>query len=103
MAILLSLLISTIYGKRIINYLQTKQIGESVRELGLQGQSEKAGTPTMGGIIIIISTLTSGLTVANNVDAKNAPIPNYNTYINILKIILNIVKIISKKFGICMY
>ncbi len=56
-AVLLSLLISTIYGKRIINYLRAQQIGESVRELGLQGQSQKAGTPTMGGIIIILSTL----------------------------------------------
>ncbi|MCM5661475.1 phospho-N-acetylmuramoyl-pentapeptide-transferase [Galbibacter mesophilus] len=56
-AVLLSLLISTIYGKRIINYLRSKQIGESVRELGLEGQSQKAGTPTMGGIIIILSTL----------------------------------------------
>lgn len=56
-AVLLSLLISTIFGKRIINYLRSQQIGESVRELGLQGQSQKAGTPTMGGIIIILSTL----------------------------------------------
>ena len=57
MAIILSLAISTIYGKKIINYLLKKQVGESVRDLGLKGQSEKAGTPTMGGIIIIISTL----------------------------------------------
>ena len=57
LAIILSLLISTIFGKRIINYLQKKQVGESVRELGLQGQLEKAGTPTMGGIIIILATL----------------------------------------------
>ncbi|MDV7187016.1 phospho-N-acetylmuramoyl-pentapeptide-transferase [Lutibacter sp. TH_r2] len=57
MAFIFSLLISTIYGKRIINYLRTKQIGESVRDLGLQGQVEKAGTPTMGGIIIILATL----------------------------------------------
>ena len=57
MAIILSLGISTIYGKRIINYLLKKQVGESVRDLGLKGQREKAGTPTMGGIIIIISTL----------------------------------------------
>ncbi|WBL21804.1 MULTISPECIES: phospho-N-acetylmuramoyl-pentapeptide-transferase [unclassified Zunongwangia] len=64
MAILLSLLISTIYGKRIIIYLQTKQIGESVRELGLQGQTEKAGTPTMGGLIIIIATLIPVLLLA---------------------------------------
>ncbi len=57
MSIILSLAISTIFGKRIIKYLLAKQVGESVRDLGLEGQSEKAGTPTMGGIIIIISTL----------------------------------------------
>ncbi|MBT8272938.1 MAG: phospho-N-acetylmuramoyl-pentapeptide-transferase [Bacteroidia bacterium] len=57
MAIILSLLISTIYGKRIINYLRKKQVGETIRDLGLEGQSEKAGTPTMGGLIIIIATL----------------------------------------------
>ena len=57
MAFIVSLLFSTIYGKRIINYLQHKQVGESVRDLGLEGQVEKAGTPTMGGIIIILATL----------------------------------------------
>mgnify|MGYP002795398888 FL=1 len=57
MAIIFSLGISTIYGKRIINYLLKKQVGESVRDLGLVGQTEKAGTPTMGGLIIIIATL----------------------------------------------
>jgi phospho-N-acetylmuramoyl-pentapeptide-transferase len=57
MAVILSLLISTIYGKRIINFLRRKQVGESIRELGLEGQQEKAGTPTMGGIIIILATL----------------------------------------------
>ncbi|TPN85841.1 phospho-N-acetylmuramoyl-pentapeptide-transferase [Aquimarina algicola] len=56
-AIILSLLISTIYGKVIIRFLQKKQMGESIRELGLEGQAEKAGTPTMGGIIIILATL----------------------------------------------
>lgn len=56
-AIIFALLISTIFGKWIISFLRQKQIGESVRDLGLEGQSEKAGTPTMGGIIIIISTL----------------------------------------------
>ncbi len=64
MAIILSLGISTIYGKRIINYLLAKQVGESVRDLGLRGQSEKAGTPTMGGVIIIISTLIPVLLLA---------------------------------------
>lgn len=57
MAIILSLLISTIYGKRIIRFLQKQQVGETIRDLGLEGQVEKAGTPTMGGIIIIIATL----------------------------------------------
>ena len=57
LAILLSLLFSTIFGKRIIVALQKKQVGESVRDLGLDGQLEKAGTPTMGGIIIILATL----------------------------------------------
>lgn len=57
LAIILSLLISTIFGKKIINFLRRQQIGETVRELGLEGQSQKAGTPTMGGLIIIISTL----------------------------------------------
>jgi phospho-N-acetylmuramoyl-pentapeptide-transferase len=57
LAFIVSLLFSTIYGKRIINYLQAKQVGESIRDLGLEGQVEKAGTPTMGGIIIILATL----------------------------------------------
>ena len=57
MAFVLSMVISTLFGKRIINYLRKKQIGETVRDLGLQGQLEKAGTPTMGGIIIILATL----------------------------------------------
>ncbi|MEW7277153.1 phospho-N-acetylmuramoyl-pentapeptide-transferase [Aquimarina sp. 2201CG1-2-11] len=64
MAIILSLLISTIYGKRIINFLRTKQMGESIRELGLEGQAQKAGTPTMGGIIIILATLVPVLLFA---------------------------------------
>lgn len=57
MAILFSLLIATAYGKRIIVFLQKKQIGESIRDLGLEGQKQKAGTPTMGGLIIIMATL----------------------------------------------
>lgn len=56
-AVILSLLISTIYGKRIILFLQKKQVGETIRDLGLDGQQQKAGTPTMGGIIIILATL----------------------------------------------
>lgn len=65
MAILLSLIIATVYGKRIIIYLQKKQIGESVRDLGLEGQMQKKGTPTMGGIIILLSILIPTLLFAN--------------------------------------
>jgi len=57
MAVIVSLLISMIFGKRIIRILAKKQVGESVRDLGLEGQAEKAGTPTMGGIIILSSIL----------------------------------------------
>ena len=57
MAVMFSLLIAMIYGKRIILFLQKKQIGESIRDLGLEGQKQKAGTPTMGGLIIIMATL----------------------------------------------
>lgn len=64
LAIILSLLFSTIFGKRIIVALQKKQVGESVRDLGLDGQLEKAGTPTMGGIIIILATLLPVLLLA---------------------------------------
>jgi len=64
LAIILSLLISTVFGKRIINFLRRQQVGETVRELGLEGQKEKAGTPTMGGIIIIIATLVPVLLFA---------------------------------------
>ena len=64
MAVILSLIIATIFGKRIIGFLQRKQMGETIRDLGLEGQSEKAGTPTMGGIIIILATLVPVLLFA---------------------------------------
>ncbi|MEP2687764.1 MULTISPECIES: phospho-N-acetylmuramoyl-pentapeptide-transferase [Maribacter] len=57
MAILFSLTIATVYGKRVILFLQKQQVGETIRDLGLDGQKQKAGTPTMGGVIIIMSTL----------------------------------------------
>lgn len=57
LSVLFALMFSTIFGKKIIEYLKAKQIGESVRELGLEGQAQKSGTPTMGGLIIIMSTL----------------------------------------------
>ena len=57
MAILFSLILATAFGKKIILFLKRKQIGETVRDLGLEGQQQKEGTPTMGGLIIIMSTL----------------------------------------------
>ncbi len=65
MAILLSLIISMIYGKRVIGLLQKKQIGESVRELGLAGEQQKKGTPTMGGIIILLGIIVPTLLFAD--------------------------------------
>lgn len=65
MAILLSLFIATVFGKKMILFLQRKQIGETVRELGLAGEQQKKGTPTMGGIIILLSVLIPTLLFAN--------------------------------------
>ncbi len=56
-AVITSLIISLLFGKRLINFLRKKQVGESIRDLGLEGQLEKQGTPTMGGLIIIGATL----------------------------------------------
>ncbi|MCW1952556.1 MAG: phospho-N-acetylmuramoyl-pentapeptide-transferase [Flavobacteriia bacterium] len=57
LAVITSLLIATVFGKKIIELLQRAQIGETVRDLGLAGQKQKGGTPTMGGLIIILATL----------------------------------------------
>lgn len=65
MAVILSLVITTVYGKKLIRFLQKKQIGESVRDLGLAGEQQKKGTPTMGGIIIILAILIPTLLLAN--------------------------------------
>ena len=54
---ILALVISTIFGKKIIEFLKSKQIDENIRELNLPGENDKKGTPTMGGIIIVLSTL----------------------------------------------
>jgi phospho-N-acetylmuramoyl-pentapeptide-transferase len=64
LAFIMSLGFATIYGKKIINFLRNQQVGETVRELGLDGQQQKAGTPTMGGIIIILATLIPVLLLA---------------------------------------
>ena len=63
--VIMALSISIVFGKKIINYLKVKQVGENVRELGLVGEEKKAGTPTMGGIIIIIGTLVPVILMSN--------------------------------------
>ena len=65
LAFIFSLMLSIKYGKNIINFLRKKQIGESVRDLGLVGQKEKSGTPTMGGVIIIMATIIPVLLFSN--------------------------------------
>ena len=64
-AVILSLVISALFGKKLINILLRKQVGESVRELGLAGEEQKKGTPTMGGIIIILAILIPTLLLAD--------------------------------------
>ena len=64
MAVIFSLLITTVYGRRLIDMLRNKQVGETVRNLGLDGQIEKQGTPTMGGIIILLGILVPTLLFA---------------------------------------
>ena len=64
MAVITSLIITVIFGKPLIKYLKKKQIGETVRDLGLEGQKQKEGTPTMGGIIIFISVMVSSILFA---------------------------------------
>jgi phospho-N-acetylmuramoyl-pentapeptide-transferase len=63
--VILSLLISIVFGKKIINYLKNKQVSENIRNLGLNGEDKKSGTPTMGGLIIILSTIIPVLLMSN--------------------------------------
>ena len=64
-SVIISLIISVVFGKRIIEYLKKRQIGENVRKLGLEGEEKKSGTPTMGGLIIIIGTIIPVLLMSN--------------------------------------
>lgn len=65
LALILSLIITTVYGKKLISFLQKKQMGETVRDLGLAGEQQKKGTPTMGGIILILAIIIPTLLLAN--------------------------------------
>jgi phospho-N-acetylmuramoyl-pentapeptide-transferase len=65
LAMIFSLVITTVYGKKLIKFLQKKQLGETVRDLGLAGEQQKKGTPTMGGIILILAIVIPTLLLAN--------------------------------------
>tara|TARA_B100001057_G_scaffold85954_1_gene81843 strand:- start:20741 stop:21952 length:1212 start_codon:yes stop_codon:yes gene_type:complete len=65
LSVIMSLIISIFFGRKIINYLKYKQIGENIRNLGLDGEESKSGTPTMGGVIIIIATIIPTLLMSN--------------------------------------
>ena len=65
LALILSLVITTVYGKKLINFLHKKQVGETVRDLGLAGEQQKKGTPTMGGIILLLAIIIPTLLLAN--------------------------------------
>lgn len=65
LALILSLVITTVYGKKLITFLQKKQLGETVRDLGLAGEQQKKGTPTMGGIILLLAIIIPTLLLAN--------------------------------------
>ena len=70
MAVITSLIVSLVFGGKIINYIKRKQIGERVRILGLSGEEEKKGTPTMGGLIILVYAMQ---------------ICNFNSYFTVCK------------------
>ncbi len=65
LAMVLSLVISAVFGKKLINYLRKRQVGETVRDLGLAGEQQKKGTPTMGGLIIIVAIVLPTLLLAD--------------------------------------
>ncbi len=64
LSVIVSLTISMVFGKRLISWLRRKQVGETIRDLGLEGQMEKKGTPTMGGLIILAAILIPTLLFA---------------------------------------
>jgi phospho-N-acetylmuramoyl-pentapeptide-transferase len=65
LAVFVSVLIMIVFGEKLIQFLRKKQIGETIRDLGLEGQMEKTGTPTMGGLIIIAAIVIPTLLFAN--------------------------------------
>ena len=97
MALILSLVISTIIGRRIIEKLQLMQVGETIRNLGLEGQMNKAGTPTMGGIIIIIAILLPILLLARLTNVYIILMLITTVWLGIIGFIDDYIKVVRKK------
>ncbi len=100
MSVILSLVIATVYGKRIISFLKRKQLGESVRDLGLEGQTQKKGTPTMGGIIILLSILIPTLLFANLDKVYIRLMILCTVWLGIIGFLDDIFKIRARKFAL---
>ncbi|MDR1764475.1 MAG: phospho-N-acetylmuramoyl-pentapeptide-transferase [Dysgonamonadaceae bacterium] len=96
-ALILSLMISTIIGRRIIEKLRSMQIGETVRDLGLEGQTSKKGTPTMGGIIIIIAILVPVLLLAKLSNIYIILMLITTVWLGLLGFLDDYIKVIRKK------
>lgn len=97
LAILLSLIISIFFGKRIVNWLRRLQIGETVRDLGLQGQKEKEGTPTMGGVIIILAIMVPCLLLCDLTNVYILLMLFATTWMAIIGFIDDYIKVFRKK------
>jgi phospho-N-acetylmuramoyl-pentapeptide-transferase len=95
-ALITSLVISLLFGKQIINYLRKKQIGETVRELGLAGQNEKQGTPTMGGIIILGAILIPTLLFARLINVYIITMIVATVWLGVIGFIDDYIKVFKK-------
>ncbi|MEO6314453.1 MAG: phospho-N-acetylmuramoyl-pentapeptide-transferase [Chitinophagaceae bacterium] len=99
LAVLLSLTITSVYGKRLINFLIKKQVGETVRELGLAGEQQKKGTPTMGGLIIILGILVPTLLLADLTKAYIRLMTLATIWLGIVGFIDDYLKLRSKRMA----
>ena len=99
LAAVLSLVISIVFGKKIILFLQKQQIGETVRDLGLKGENLKAGTPTMGGIIILAATLIPTLLLAKIYNIYILLLLISTVWLGLLGFVDDYIKVIHKNKG----
>jgi len=99
LAVILSLIITTVFGKRLIQYLLNRQVGESVRDLGLQGEQQKRGTPTMGGLIIIMAILVPTLLLADLTKAYIRLMLFSTVWLGLIGFIDDYLKLRAKKNG----